>query len=256
MMHIVGKILLLLAAVSIVRAQGFQWTPSVRLPFEHPRLYIGVEGGAAFEYHWGELRNMEGWTLCGVYRSAYGQGWSVGAAAEYWIRPDRTIGGILRWIRRQIQFTHRTDPIPQKDSFGNTLPPLITEYEFTPIVQQLQIGARVKQRLLMPYAFVTAEVMTSVLLSYEATQTERIISPPERRFADGSFERTIVATPVAQLATLNIGAAVGIGADIPLAYGVYTSPVVRLVAPLFPLEQQSAWRAVGVSVAVALYVGL
>ena len=255
-MRIVGVVFLLLAAMSIARAQGFQWTPSVRLPFEHPRLYVGIEGGAAFEYHWGELRNMEGWTLCGVYRSAYGQRWSVGAGAEYWVRPDRTIGGIFRWVRRQIRFTHRTDPVPQKDSLGNTLPPLVTEYEFVPIVQQLQIGARVKQRLLMPYAFVTAEVMTSVLLSYEATQTERIVSPPERRFADGSFERTVAATPVAQLATLNVGAAIGVGADIPLIYGVYASPSVRLAMPFFPIERQSLWRALSVSATIAVYVGL
>ncbi len=255
-MRIAGKILFLLAAVSIARAQGFQWTPSVRLPFEHPRLYVGMEGGAAMEYHWGELTNMEGWVLCGVYRSAYGQRWSVGAAAEYWIRPDRTIGGIFRWVRRQIRFTHRTDPVPQKDSLGNTLPPLITEYEFVPIVQQLQIGARVKQRLFVPYVFVTAEAVTSILLSYDATQTERIVSPPERRFVDGSFQRTVAETPVVQLAAFNIGTAIGVGADIPLIYSVYASPVVRIVLPLFPLERQSAWRSVGLSMAVAIYVGL
>ncbi len=245
-----------IVAAGTALAQGFPWVVSARLPFAHPRWYVGVEGSAAIEYHQGTFRNLEGGILCATYHTAYGQQRGVGVVAEYWMRADRAVSGVVRWMQRQARFTERSAPIPQKDSLGDSLPPLVTEYEFVPTLQQLQLGVRLKQRLLLRYLFAMAEVNATFLLSYTGKQRERIVSPPERRFADGSYERTIPFLPVTQLATLNIGAQVGIGMDLPIAYRVYASPVVQLGLPLFPLEQQSSWRSVSLRVALALYVGL
>lgn len=239
-----------------VFAQGFPWILSSRLPFEHPQLYIGPSLSIGWEYHSANIQNLEGFLLCGVYTNGSATQYSTAVAAEYWSQAFRAINTAIRWTKQHISFTDQSDPIPQKDAEGNTLPPLITEYEYRVEMTTLSIAIQVKHRLLWRYFSLLGGISITTLLNYSAEQRERILQPAERPFADGSYERVIGSTPEVKIVNFNIGGIVGITMDFPLFYPVYISPTVALSLPFFPVESYSSWRSIAFIGSVGIFIGI
>jgi hypothetical protein len=216
-----------------LHAQGFDWQYSSREPTSFPRMFLGVVGSFGASTHYGSIPNLQkqgGDTcfVCGTFQNGTGTGFSVGVQGEYWLADgDWAIVSSLRFERADSRFSYETDNGPWRPT--PTTPPraLITATSLTNNTRHLRLdlGAKVK---FFPSPIIAAlSLQGAYLLGSQSLQFERKVSPAEH-----PFERTPDQISALEFRRANLGAMFALGADVPLARGLYAVPSVFVSVPL------------------------
>ena len=255
-------LLLIPAALS---AQGFNWQYSARFPTESPTLFVGVHGAySPYGQNTTRLQHQEilssrDTCFCAEFKNARGQEWRIGIMAEQWLEA----GNIALFGALQFQYQSETFIAPGDSLKGRIInrPTLVTEYVFEHIARQvsLEVGAKYKFYPLPLFFALGVSFGYSDTAQRNSRVFERVsalsagsYNYPERSIADTKF--TIF--PWAASATARLGA------DVPLAKGLYASPALfatwqfRGVRPELHSNSAEIWSRWSLGLHIALLLGL
>lgn len=242
---------LLLAPVALV-AQGFDWQYSARLPTDYPTLFVGVTGTGSLQQFGGDINYAQGVVLCGTFSKGDGSGFGGGVQVDNWLTPALALSGSLRYETLGGTFTAPGDTLPR----GPALPPTIVGYEIESDFSYalLDVGVRYRPFLYGKF-FVGAGLQAGVLLSSSTTQRQRIVSPAEQRFADGSQEQSLTDNIVG-FRSFFVGGRVSAGLDVPLANSLYASPALFAGIPVTSMAADVSWQRISYGVQVSILYGI
>ncbi len=231
-------------------SQGFDWQYSPRLPFKTPVMFIGV--GAQYDIlkHVGDVNYIEGVYPCATFKNGNGTGYGVSGNVEYWKTGFLALTGGVLYQSVPAAFKADGDALPLAD--GRVFK---TEYEFTSNLRYITIEAGAKYRLFDSHFFGGGALQINTLLSKSTSQTERVISPAEGHFSDGSTERTFNAD-ITGFKRFSVTPQILIGYDFPLGLGVYASPTARAGISLNSISDNASWRKVNLSFGISFLKGL
>lgn len=233
-------------------AQGFDWQYSARLPTGYPSFFVGLSGTVGGQQFSGDIHYTQGVVLCGAFSEGSGKGISIGVQVDDWITPWWTLTGALRYESFNGLFSAAGDTLQRAPN----APPTIVAYEIDSDFSYgvLDVGARYRP---FPSAkvFVGAGVQLGVLLSHSTVQRQRIVSPAEQRFADGSQEQSL-RDNITGFRSFFAAGRVSAGIDIPLAKSLYASPALYASIPVLSMVPNTSWQRVGYGVQVSIVYGL
>jgi hypothetical protein len=69
---------------NFVFGQGFDWQWSARLPFQAPRLYLGIGSQYGFQFASGDISFLEDKIQCQNFNDGTGNNYVLGLNFEYW----------------------------------------------------------------------------------------------------------------------------------------------------------------------------
>lgn len=233
-------------------AQGFDWQYSARFPTGYPSFFVGVNGTAVQEQFSGDIHYTQGVVLCGAFSEGSGKGISIGVQADNWITPWWTLTGAVRYESFNGVFSARGDTLQRAPGAPPTIVAYEIEGDFSHLV--LDVGARYRV-LPQAKAFIGAGVQFGVLLSHSTVQRQRIVSPAEQRFADGSQEQSLRDNIVGFRSFFAAGR-VSAGIDIPLARSLYASPSLFASVPVVSMVSDASWHRVAYGVHMSIVYGL
>lgn len=233
-------------------AQGFNWQYSARFPTGYPSFFVGLSGTAGGQQFSGDIHYTQGVVLCGAFSDGTGKGMSIGVQADNWITPWWTLTAALRYESFNGVFSAEGDTLQRAPNTPPTIVAYEIEGDFSHAV--LDIGARYRV-LPQAKAFVGAGVQLGVLLSHSTLQRQRIVSPAEHRFADGSQEQSLHDNIVG-FRSFFAAARVSAGIDVPLAKSLYASPALFASVPVLSMVSDASWQRVSYGVQLSVVYGL
>lgn len=235
------------------RAQGYGWQYSARMPFGYSRLFGGVEISVGQALHTGELGILDGVLPCASYSGGKGLRMRLAAKGEMWLENGVTaVFGSFGFEQIPAEFTSLSELYPRRN-----LPPLQTEFVYSAQTSYASLEVGAKQRLFATRLHVLGSVSMGILVSKTAEQLERIVSPSDERFRDGSSSSVVSASGAQDISSLFLGVRAGLGYDIPLMKGVVCVPQATIFAPLTTMAGgESSWRRFDYSGSISLLFAL
>ncbi len=216
-------------------SQGFDWQYSPRLPFETPDFFLGVNGNLSYYLHFGALDFTENYKCC-TFTNGEGIGTIFGINAEYWQTPTIAFTGSLSYMTVPGIFEAEGEPLP-------VYPSGIYYYknEFNSKLSFVSSELEAKWRLFLTHFFVGAGIRIGVLVSNKSEFYEKIVSPPEARFNDGSQRRTIANGVISDIQPLFFNPKLNFGYDLNLGLGTYSSIIFSTGFPIVNVSKDSRW---------------
>lgn len=220
---------------SRLTSQGFDWQYSPRLPFDTPVFFIGVNGNLSYNLHYGSIDFTERYKCC-TFTNGKGIGSIFGINAEYWQTPTIAITGSISYMTVPGNFEADGEPLPvypsgmyyYKNEFNSNLSFVTAELD-------------AKWRLFLTHFFVGAGIRIGVLVSNKSEFYEKIVSPPEAKFNDGTQRRTIANGVISDIQPFFFNPKLNFGYDLNLGLGTYTSIVFSTGFPIVNVSKDSKW---------------
>ncbi len=231
-------------------SQGFDWEYSVRLPFSIPKVYMGVQFGAATYLHTGAIQQIERQVVCIDYNNGSGTGYYAGVIGEWWLDGDFSLLGSAAYQKVIANFTQQTTPIPLSENNF-----FISEYSLYAVLPTLSVAAAVKSRLFETKAWVFGGLTGNVIISKDVQSSETIISPTGRVFNDGKQKR-VFTDDFTSLRSFTVLPELGIGYDASLGNGIYASPSFIITFPIMNNSSIANWRIWSLKAGVCIFYGL
>lgn len=235
-------------------SQGFDWQYSPRLPFRIPKLFVGITGTSSVIAYSGNLNLYESFINCSKFQSGKGFAYSFGIHAEYWSTHSIAVNLGLDYQKFNGNLLTPGDSFPilvlnniLRAKVENTLD---MDYSYLNII----IG--IKNRLFATNFFVGTSLDVGVKLSTKYSVSEKVVSPPEYHFTDGSQTRQIFDGRLSDLSFFKISPALNFGYDAILMLGVYASPMVSFEIPLSNYSKEDRLRLVKITAGVTIYKGI
>lgn len=249
-------------------AQGFNWQYSARFPTDYPTLFLGLQGGySPYAQNSTRLQYKEplasgGTCDCAEFTGALGQEWRIGVMAEKWFEPGNwALYGMLTLQQQSEKFRTLS-----KDTIKGIVNPdvypnrgkLITEYVFENNATQtsLELGAKFKFYPLP--LFLTLGIGAGYIVQFDNRLVEQIADTPSAsgyNFPERNLRDEPLATSFFKFNPLSLAATARIGADVPLAKGLYATPAI-FATYQFRSIGASTWTRLALGVHVSLLLGL
>lgn len=235
-------------------SQGFDWQYSPRLPFRIPKLFVGITGTSSVIAYSGNLNLYESFVNCSKFQSGKGFAYSFGIHGEYWFTHSIAFNIGLDYQKFNGNLVTPGDSFPilirNQILMGKVENTLDMSYSYFNII----VG--VKNRLFTTNFFVGATFDFGVKLSTKYSVSEKVISPPEYHFTDGSQARQIFDGRLSDLSFFKISPALNFGYDAILLLGVYASPMVSFEIPLFNYSKEDRLRLMKITAGITIYKGI
>lgn len=241
----------LLAPVVLV-GQGFDWQYSARLPAEYPTLFVGVTGLGSLQRFNGDINYVQGVVLCGTFSKGTGSGFGGGIQVDNWLTPALALTGSIRYETLGGTFTSAGDTLARAPDTRPTIVAYEIESDFSYAL--LDVGLRYRPFLSAKF-FVGAGLQAGALLSSSTLQRQRIVSPAEQRFSDGSQEQSL-KDYIVGFRSFFVGGRVSAGMDVPLANSLYASPALFAGFPVTSMATDASWQRISYGVQVSVLYGI
>ena len=246
---IIAALLLLANELS---AQGFDWQPTLRRPYEAPKMFVGIEAGMGLATHNGTLSYLEKDIAdpCCTYSSGSSMPIRIGPLAEYWFASRQSAALRIGLQSQSAEFAAPVLTYPR--AVGQ---PLSTQYILNANLTYLQVSAEFRQRIGSTMLMLMGGIRGNVLVSSAITNREIVVGPPDAAFIDGSREHVLPTTGLDDAAAVVLEPYVSAGYDVPLSMGYYLEPTIQLGYSITSLSNLHPWRMFDVSFGVRLMKG-
>ena len=246
---IIAALLVLACELS---AQGFDWQPSLRRPYQAPTTFIGLEAGMGLASHRGTLPYLEKdiSNPCCSYENGSSTPIRIGLLAEYWFAPQRAVSVQVGLVMQSAEFAAPISTYPRASG-----PPLATQYLLNATMNHLSIGAEFRQRVAGTMVVLAAGARANVLVSSSMANRERIVGPPDATFTDGFREAVLPTTGLDDAAAVILEPYLSVGYDVPLSFGYYIEPFLRVGTTLGSLSTTHPWHSSDVGLGIRLMKG-
>lgn len=240
----------LFASYAQLSSQGFDWQYSPRLPFDTPVFFVGVNGNLNYFLHYGSLDLTESYKCC-TFTKGTGVGSIFGINAEYWQTGTIAISGSFSYMTVPGFFEADGEPLP-------VYPSGIYYYknEFNSTLSYLTLDTDAKWRLFLSHFFVGTGIRIGFLVSNKSEFYEKIVSPPEGRFNDGSQRRTIANGVISDIHSLFVTPKVSLGYDLNLGLSTYSSISFIAGLPIINISKDSEWQSWNFQIAIKIFRGI
>lgn len=250
------SILVFAVSCSEALGQGFNWQYSAREPTNYPQLFIGVVGSGSFSQHFGRLQfaekvGVDTCIVCAEYTQGTGTAWNLGVHAEYWLESgDIALYGNVRYDYTRGRFAFERDNGPWRGAPNRAPQQLITEWSLETEARTVLLDVGVKWKMFPLPVFLAGGVQGGYGLLFTSQQQERKISPAEH-----PFERQTIEGVFPQFQPIMAAGKLSIGADVPLANGLYASPAVFATMTLTNAAREGRWHWLHYGIQVSLVYG-
>lgn len=215
--------------------QGFDWQYSPRLPFETPTFFVGLNGNLAYYLHNGSIDFREIYKCC-TFTYGAGFGSIFGINAEYWQTATIALSGSLSYMTVTGDFQADGEALPVYPSGL-----FFYKNEFNTKLSYITIEMDAKYRLFLTHFFAGVGIRLGFLVSNKSEFYEKIVSPPEARFNDGSQRRTIANGVISDVQTMFFTPKLNLGYDLDLGLGTYSSIALSAGLPIINISKDSEW---------------
>lgn len=241
-----------LALAPDLSAQGFDWQPSLRRPYQAPTMFMGLEAGMGLASHHGSLPYLEKDIAnpCCSYENGSSIPIRIGLLTEYWFAPQQAIAMQLGLVMQSAEFVAPISTYPRASGL-----PLATQYLLNAKLRHISLGAEFRQRIARSMVVVAAGARANILVSSSMTNRETIVGPPEATFTDGSREAVLPTTGLEDAAPVVLEPYLSVGYDVPLSFGYYVEPFLRVGTTVSSLSAAHRWQSSDVSVGIRLMKG-
>lgn len=246
---IIAALLVLACELS---AQGFDWQPSLRRPYQAPTTFVGLEVGMGLASHRGTLPYLEKDIAnpCCSYERGSSTPVRIGLLAEYWFAPQQAVAVQAGLVMQSAEFAAPISTYPRASG-----PPLATQYLLNANLTHLSIGAEFRQRVAGSMFVVAAGARANVLVASSMANSEIIVGPPDATFTDGLREAVLPTTGFDDAAAAVLEPCLTVGYDVPLSFGYYLEPFLRVGTTLGSLSAAHPWRSSDVGLGIRLMKG-
>lgn len=220
-------------------SQGFDWQFSPRIPFSHSKFFWGFNASGLIISTTGNFSFLEDHIACCDYESGYGKSIKLGVSAEYWCRSAIALNGSLNINLINSSFK-QTIVVPRSDGKND----YFSRYKYFLDESRNYISGDIsaKYRILNSHFSAGGGISSSILISSQALHKEKIISPSDETFIDGSKERKITNGILQDYNTILITPSLFINYDLDLGIGYYSSIKFCSFFPLMSVVQNDNWR--------------
>jgi hypothetical protein len=249
-MRIWAIIVMMLSLSCELTAQGFDWQPSLRRPYEAPTSFIGLDAGIGLAGHRGTLPYLEADIAdpCCLYERGSGVPIRLGLAAEFWIAPTRAVGIEVGLLTQSAAFAA---PVQSLARAG--MDPLVSRYELDVVTSHVTIGASLRERLGSSMFIAAAGLRGGVLLSASMTNREVIVGAG--RFASGNTAENLPTAGIADASGVFLEPYLSLGYDLLLSTGYYVQPSVMIGYTATSLSTLHPWHATTVGLGLRVMKG-
>ncbi len=238
----------------LASSQGFDWQYSPRLPFRIPKLFVGVAGTSSIVTYSGNLNLYESFINCSKFQSGKGFAYSFGLQGEYWYTHSIAFNIGLDYQKFNGNLVTPGDSFPiliqNKRLIAKVENTLSMDYSY------LNLVVGFKNRLFNTNLFVGANLGIGIKLSTHYNVSEKVVSPPEYHFGDGSQSRQVFDGRLSDLGLFKISPVLNIGYDAILFLGVYASPTISVEFPVFNYSKDDRLRIMKLTAGVTIYKGI
>ncbi|MBM4178268.1 MAG: hypothetical protein FJ211_02915 [Ignavibacteria bacterium] len=236
-------------------AQQIPWNPSMRQPYSAPRIFVGLDASVGIARHDAHLQYLD--ELYGIPCCTYDAGrstpLSIGVTAEYWVLPTSAVTFSVGIRSESTRFEATPSVLPR-----NGLPPVTTQYVFDSQAEWLALGIGAKTRLFSSPLTIAANLGAHVRLGSGAIHREVILGPNDFYFVTDppAKEYQLPAVGLSDISTVVLRPSLAIAYDVPLTYGYYLAPSIRIETTAQSISQRYKWNSTVLSVGFAFYKGL
>lgn len=243
-------IIVMLTLSCNLAAQGFDWQPSLRRPYQAPTSFIGLDAAIGLAGHSGSLPYLEADIAnpCCSYERGSGVPIRLGLAAEFWIAPTRAVGIEVGLLTQSAAFA-----APEQSLVRAGQDPLVSRYELSVVTSHITIGASLRQRLGASMFIAAAGLRGGVLLSASMTNREVIVGAGT--FASGTTIENLPTSGIADASGVFLEPYVSLGYDLPLSTGYYLQPSVMIGYTATSLSSLHPWHATTVGLGLRVMKG-
>ncbi|MBU3678072.1 MAG: hypothetical protein FGM32_00505 [Candidatus Kapabacteria bacterium] len=221
-------------------AQGFDWQPSLRRPYQAPTMFLGLEAGMGLASHRGALPYLEKdiANACCSYENGSSTPIRIGLLAEYWFAPQQAVALQVGLVMQSAEFAAPISTYPRANEA-----PLVTQYLLNANLTHLTVGAEFRQRVGGTMLVVDAGARANILVSSSMANRETVVGPPDATFTDGSREAVLPTTGLDDAASVVLEPYLSVGYDVPLSFGYYIEPFLRIGTTIGSLSAAHPWRS-------------
>lgn len=249
MKNILLVIFLIFGSASLY-SQGFDWQYSYREPAQGPDLFAGIVADFAYYDHSGEFFLFEDQTVCCPYKGGTGNGFRLGLKAEYWWQGDIAFNVSVSYVKAGGEFTTRQE-YPRINNIIQ-----VVEFAYNSDLRYFDFEIASKKRLFDSHFFAEAAFGFLFKISDNSTHLERVISPAELPFTDGSTEREFPYREISGLRGFNVIPAINIGYDLNLGSNLYASISTGLKFPVMSQTSKNSWLRWQTGISISISRGL
>lgn len=242
---------LLILAIEL-DAQGFNWQPTLRRPYQAPRVFVGLDAGTGLAIHSGNLPYLENDIAdpCCTYSGGSAIPLRLGVVAEYWFAPRQAVAFRLGLSHQSAGFESATQSYPRSSGA-----PLETRYQLDAGLSHLQLSGELRQRAGSSMLMVMAGLNANIVISASVTNREVIAGPAGATFVDGSSEQVLPTSGLDDASSMVLEPYLAVGYDVPLAFGYYLEPRLQLGYTLTSLSAIHPWSVLDVGFGLRLMKG-
>jgi hypothetical protein len=243
-------VLLSLMNISIMFSQNSGWQNSSRMPFETPKLFVG--GGLEYSsyLHRGDFRFIEKNTPCCGYGNGSGNGFSLGLKALYFLEDDLLFISGVSYKNQNAVFKSQTS-YPKSPLIN-----IVTEFQYTGELNYLTLETGIRKSILFENLSISGLLTLDILLNNNSNHIERIISPSNVPFNDGSYERNIANGKIADLKKYILAPKISVNYDIDLGNVSFLTTNTYITVPIQNTLNNEEWKAWGFGFGLVFYKGM
>lgn len=251
---IVATIVLILSS-GLAHTQQLPWNPSLRHPYTAPSTFMGIDASIGYSMHSASLPYLDQvYSIpCCTYEQGSGAPFAVSAVIEKWVMPSITVSASLGISSESLAFT--TDPItiPRVGK-----PDLQTRYVLEHRQSWMSFALGSRMRIHASPLTVGFRLSGNVLVGSASQHKEEVVGPEDYFFLTDppSKEYILPETRLTDVSAVVLRPAFVVTYDMPLTYGYYASPQLRIEQSLGSLSSKHSWSATTISLGLTIYKGL
>lgn len=254
-MRIASTTMALLMVVFGASAQQLPWSPTLRYPFTAPTTFIGFDVSLGYASHTARLPYLDevyGIPCC-TYESGSGAPIGLSGVIESWIVPTIAVSGSIGLVSEALTFATLPVTVPRANK-----PDLQTQYVLENQQTWAQIAIGTKMRVPASPLTVGVRLAGNVLMGSTMSHKEVVLGPDDYMFLTDPPSKEYVLPDVTftDVSGFVVRPSIAVTYDVPLAYGYYIAPSLRLETTMSSLSRQHAWNSTTISVGVTLFKGL
>lgn len=220
-------------------SQGFDWQYSSRLPFTHPKFFLGGFASVGVIANSGKFSFLEDFIPCCDYEAGDGKVYKTGMLVEFWESGNLALNGAISLSYNSSRFTTIIE-VPRSDGIQDYL----SKYQYILDESRSYLGAEfgAKYRLYETHFSVGGSLGFDYKIYSSANHRERIIAPSTETFIDGSTERVITNGIIGKYYGLMVTPQIYANYDVSLGIGYYSSVKLFATLPLMSVVQDENWQ--------------
>lgn len=234
--------------------QGFDWQYSSRMPTKYPYFFVGGMAEANYLLHYGYIDLTETYSKCCTFEHGKGIGTAFGISSEYWSGLWAWYGN-LSYAKFPGKFLADGFTLKRKLDDG-TVYDVKYQNEFNSSMSYIFLELGGKYRLLKSHFHIGGGLKFGFLADNSSEQIERIVSPAEERFADGTQSQVLSRGKISDIKSYVITPRIRLGYDLTFGLGMYATPSVSIGLPILNISQNAQWQTWSFTFGFSVYKDL